>query len=357
MTREAVTSAADRGLQFLLRGQATSGTWKDFLLPAGQSDVWVTGYVASVLAELDETAARRAAQAAWGRLQELSGAGGGWSYNALVPGDGDSTLWCLRLARSLARDDSAAARAAARFLDSHVRDDGGLSTYATASEIRSYLGLPAELSFAGWLQSHACVTAAGAHLPGYRARLLPYLERRQEPAGNWRSYWWFSDEYATCEAVTALAAGTVSDEQRERLVRAAGWARERVLRLCASRHEKPPAFSLALALRVLVCDPGHSSSDQAFALGLQRLLAWQTATGAWPSAARLRVPRPDAVVPPGRSGEDGRSGWRLWRGLPPGPPTPKIVLQYTFDNYSLDYTSVFTTATVLRTLHDIARAG
>jgi hypothetical protein len=355
-TAASLASASDRGLQFLLRSRADSGTWKDFLLPAGQSDIWVTGYVASALADLDDPAARGAAQAAWSRLQELPGAGGGWSYNAAVPGDGDSTLWCLRLAARLDRGDSAVARTAARFLDSHVRDDGGLATYATADDIRRYVGLPADFPLDGWLQSHVCVTAAGAHLSDYRPRLLPYLERRQEPPGHWRSYWWFSDEYATCEAVTALAEDTASDQQRERVGRAAEWARERVARLCASEDKRPPAFSLALALRVVLRGPRSSSSDQAVALGLQRLLEWQAPTGAWPSSARLRVPRPDAVEPPGQRAENGQPGWRIWRGLPPGPPTPEIVLEYTFSNYSLDYTAVFTTATVLRALHDLARA-
>ena len=350
LTRASLAGALDRGIAFLLRQQAAAGTWTDFLLPAGQSDRWVTGYVGSVLAGLADPAARRAALAAWGRLEQLAGAAGGWSYNAAVPGDADSTLWCLRLAHQLGHDDRAAARAATRFLDTHVRDDGGLATYATADHIRGYLGVLPERAFDGWLQAHVCVSGAGAHLPGYRARLRPYLTRHQEAAGHWRSYWWFADEYATCEAATALA-----DTEHERVARAAAWAGERVRRLCASEHAQPPAFALALALRVLVRAPRSSPDDRDVTLGLQRLLDWQTATGAWPRSARLRVPRPDAIEPSGPDVAPGQPAWRLWRGLPPGPPTPELIWQYTFTTYSLDYTSVFTTATVLRALHELAQ--
>jgi hypothetical protein len=348
-TSQAVAAALNAGLEFLLKSRRPAGTWADFLLPAGQSDIWVTAYVASALAELERPAAQDAAAVAWTELQTRAGSDGGFSYNASVPGDGDSTLWGLRLARQLSCHESAVARDAARFLDAHVREDGGLATYAVADGIRRYVGID-ELPFDGWLQSHACVTAAGAHLAPYRARLGAFLEHTQTPSGHWRSYWWFSDEYATSEAVTALCSASGDERRAECLARAARWAAERTARLCAGPQR--PAFALALALRLLLSVPPSSLTLDARARAVGCLLEWQTETGAWPRSARLRVPRPDVTDP-----DVQIDRWRLWRGVPAQPLTPALVTEHTFNNYSLDYRAIFTTATVLRALSQLERGA
>jgi hypothetical protein len=353
----AMERAASAALQFLLRRQTGDGCWRDFLLPAGQSDAWVTAYVGYVLAGLASPPARDAAAAAWRWLQNTERPGGGWSYNAAVPGDADSTLWGLRLAAALGESESMRARAAARFLAAHVRDDGGLSTYVDRQAIRGYVGLPDSFSFDGWLQSHVCVTAAGAGLEALAARLCPYLQRRQTQAGHWRSYWWLADEYATSEAAAAMVATSTSGDVREQVARALRWAEQRIPLLCAKQDGRPPTFALALALRVPLLDHGQSPDRSVVRLGIERLCEWQKQDGSWPASARLRVPRPD-VIDPGSPGPPGPiDSWRMWRGLPPGPPTPQIVLDHTFNNYSLDATSVFTTATALRTLELARRAS
>src|SRR4051794_37877312 len=92
---------------FLLGAQDANGGWRDFLLPAGFSDSWVTAYVAEALAGSGTRDARflQAARRGWTFLHTTEIAGGGWSYNPKVPGDADSTLWGLRLATALGEAD------------------------------------------------------------------------------------------------------------------------------------------------------------------------------------------------------------------------------------------------------------
>ena len=45
-----LSGAVRAALDFLLKSQDGQGAWKDFLLPAGNSNVWVTAYVGDVLA-------------------------------------------------------------------------------------------------------------------------------------------------------------------------------------------------------------------------------------------------------------------------------------------------------------------
>jgi hypothetical protein len=313
--------------QFLLAAQAPDGSWKDFLLPAGNSNVWVTAFVGEVIADAEPDAARRA----WRFLESTAKESGGWSYNQSVPGDADSTLWALRLAAKLGVLDTQPAREGLAFLDRHVRDDGGVTTYASAAPIRAYIGLPPAVPFNGWTSSHVCVTAACANLDSYRDRLRGYLEAHRRNDGSWPAYWWFDDEYASAEAVAALGA----DEQSVR------WAMERI-------GAATNSFALAHALRIAA--GGGDDTRDATNRGAAKLVAMQKPDGSWPSSARLRVPRPDAITP------DPKAEWTMWAGLPPGPVSIESVLRDTFNNYSPDHYAIYTTATALRALDEVGSA-
>jgi hypothetical protein len=333
---DVLSSACAAATGFLVQAQAANGSWKDFLLPAGSSDIWVTAYAGCALARVPDDGARAASRAAWKFLEGATGNAGGWSYNAAVPGDADSTLWSLRLAEALGEAESECARRAAGFLCTHVRDDGGLATYSSAEPICAYIGLPPVVPFAGWLQSHACVSAAGANLQSQGPALRQYLLQRQRTDGSWPAYWWFDDEYATAEAVAALAG---HGEGADAVARATDWALAREASVAAGG-----AFALALWLRILALSDHSSTRDAALARGIRSLAERQRPDGSWPPSARLRVPRPDAMLP------GPNLDWRPWKGLPPGQPSLAAILQHTFTIYSLDQNAVFTTATVLSVL-------
>jgi hypothetical protein len=352
----AVDIAIERARGFLLAAQDTNGAWRDFLLPAGLSNSWVTAYVAEALVGCGgpDDEIMNAARRAWAFLHDSETGQGGWSYNPRVPGDADSTLWGLRLAVALGEEKSDLAGRAFAFLDLHRRSDGGLSTYWTADLIRNYIGVPAIVPFDGWTQSHVCVSAAAANLARYANGVIPYLLATQQMDGSWPAYFWFDREYSTGEAVTALtrvqpATGALGSDIAASIGRAVPWLTRRVNALAAANGKVRPAFALACAARALALQARTDKSRQAVAQAGASLAAWQRDTGSWGPSARLRVPPPHAITP----SED--APWRRWEGPPAGATSLVEILKHTFANFTPDHRGLFGAATALRALHQIAR--
>ncbi|HEY9666226.1 MAG TPA: prenyltransferase/squalene oxidase repeat-containing protein, partial [Coleofasciculaceae cyanobacterium] len=324
-----IERAIDRGIVFLLISRDHQGWWKDFFLPAGASDAWVTGYVGTVLAGNGNPHAQNAAKNAWTLLAQQDSNREGWGYHKEVPADADSTLWGLQLAQVLGRESEVPAQRGHRFLRRHLKPDGGLTTYEQEPAIRKYVQMPPGLvSFDGWFHSHTCVTAAAASLREWQDAVTPYLLSQQQADGSWHSYWWFEDEYCT-----ALAMSVV--QEPERLERAVNWGRDRLLHWLEADH--PSEFAIAWCLQILSRDDTHATQE-AIKRGVEFLLARQRSNGSWSPSAKLRVPRPDCLNP--KSIED----WQLWTGNFTGSKNPKNVLENTFNIYSLDNKGIFTTA-------------
>lgn len=350
----ATARAVDKGLQFLWEEQEEDGWWRDFWTPAGVADEWVTAYVGVSCAELGDDG-RRLAETAWRRLVSRPRPDG-WGYHDGVPGDGDSTLWALRLADRLGLGGSRRVDDGRLFLDRHVTDDG-VTTYADDRPIRAFLSLPDDLSFAGWCSPHVCVTAAA--LPVLGRRVWPALRRSQEADGRWPAYWWLDDAYATgavLEGVAEVLPDLVqsSDDDRRALQRAADWCRRALTSHMAQPRDKVSPFVLAWLVRGLdaagrlfaVDDPGHHPSlDQETGAARRLLVELQKKHGGWQATARLRVPRPSCTEP-----VDDAGRWQRWLGL--GSPLQDLddKLSRTFDIFSIDQNGAFTTATVLAAL-------
>ncbi|NEQ07043.1 MAG: squalene--hopene cyclase [Moorea sp. SIO4E2] len=336
--KSAVKSAIDRAIVFLLLSRDTQGWWKDFFLPAGASDAWVTGYVGTVLAHSQNSHAWKAAEKAWTLLAQQCHDREGWGYHAGVPADADSTLWGLQLAQALGREGEESSHRGHRFLRRHLKPDGGVTTYEQEATIRNYIGLPPGLvPFTAWCHSHTCVTAAAASLGEWREIVAPYLLSQQQADGSWHSYWWFEDEYCTALALTAV-------ESQESIERAVKWGCHRLLYWLEA--SQPSEFAIAWCLQILSRD-STPSTQQLVERGVKFLLQRQHSNGSWQPSARLRVPRPDNFNP--KSVKD----WQLWTGKFSGSVTLKNVLANTFNIYSLDRQSIFTTATVLYALQSV----
>ena len=113
---------------------------------------------------LPDSRALDTARDAWSLLQTRRHLDGAWAYNALPPGDADSTSWGLRLADALGALEEPRAREAAEAMARHFRPGGGVATYAEDGPIRRFLGAPAERSFRGWSGAHPCGSAAASAL-------------------------------------------------------------------------------------------------------------------------------------------------------------------------------------------------
>jgi len=239
----------------------------------------------------------------------------GWAFNDRVPPDADSTIWVCRLSRTL--DPSTDLRPALAFLLHCQRSDGGVATYPSEEGVRRSMRLPPHVSCRGWLQSHACVTAAAAVLPelGCLTELRSYLRRAQRPDGSWQGYWWPDPDYPTALAVEALRQHGAA-EDLPAIQAALAWTH--------AHPPRPSAFALACALRILRDDPPRCRE---LADSLARL---QNDDGSWPSSARIRIPPPDVLNPAA-----------IWNWS-----------DRRYDIYSIrpDHARLFTTATVLSAL-------
>lgn len=335
-------------VQFLLNAQSPRGYWRDFQLAPGCSDEWVTAYVGNALAIStvpnstvpNSTAAatqiRRSRFKAWNWLAERwQMSAPGWGYNALTPKDADSTLWALTFAASLGCEGWAAAKASQAFLRAHICADGGLTTYATETDIRRFIGAADEISFVGWCRAHVCVTAAAAQLTPFRFTACDFLRQQQQQAGHWQSYWWCEDEYATALAAEALAKGLERGD-RTRVQRAIEWVEARMNSTGAVSSTIMPSgspFATALAIRILLLTSSLAEVRMPLIKAIQWLLNQQNADGTWVASAGLQVPPPDCTDP------SRFTGWTV------GDLREGAI--------SLDQQRLFTTATVLQTLQKV----
>lgn len=309
-----------------LRRAHQDGRWKAFHLYPGLSDEWVAAYVGCAMVEAHEAGlagagdARDLAEETWRSLASAQRPDGRWGFNGLAIGDGDSTMWAIRLARALGEDPGLNA---VRVLAEHQRPDGSLSTYAADEPIRSIIDADPGLSFGGWIGPHACVTAVGSTVEEVADGSLRYLAKTQSASGGWRAYWWQADAYVAAFAVQGLTTSFP-----DVAARAAQWALS-LLEEDGSvwQDGAPSAFATACVARAASWSPAVEHRP-----GARRALDWLQShldlRGGWPASALLRVPDPDDVEPwvPGRTWV---SGGRKERAL------------------VLDADGVFTTATAL----------
>ncbi len=315
-----------RAGQWLRSVQREDGSWRDFWTPSGVSDEWVSGYAGASLALSSRDEERAGAKEAWQYLKSHARTPAGWGYSASVPRDADSTAWALLLAERIGEGGPLPSDEATAFLR-RSQVPGGVSTYATAGDIREYVEATGCTDFCGWSAAHDCVTGTAAQVSVLRAALAPAILAAQQDNGSWQSYWWFEDAYATAMSVAALS-DVPSPEARRAIARAGVWAELKV----QSRADSSP-FAAGLLLIILVRASGCKSVQYRLC---EELLANQDPGGYWRGSALLRIPPPSA--------QDPRSvkSWARWWGR--GSP---------FGIYSIDQESVFTTATVYSALAGI----
>ncbi|HET9639684.1 MAG TPA: prenyltransferase/squalene oxidase repeat-containing protein [Allosphingosinicella sp.] len=274
---DTIGAAAARAAEFLIAERQQDDFWRDFRLVNGASDEWVTAFVGYALATSGiPFPAGLAAQTVRALLGRQRGEGG-WGYNRISPADSDSTAWVLKFleAAGYAGPEVKSARA---FLLSHLRTEGGLSTYAASTSLR-FGGAAADDS--GWRSGHLCVAANAAGLIG--EPLVGHLLSSQGPDGAWPAYWWRDDAFATALATESLAAVEAASESPSR---AAAWARRRA----ASASN---AFDRAWLIRILSTG-GAAERAEARAMALA-LAADQRPDGGWDSSAEMLFPDPAEV--------------------------------------------------------------
>jgi hypothetical protein len=269
-------------IRFLLDRQDRDGAWRDFQLPPGRSDAWVTAYVGAVLARaacscpllgIDD-----AVTAAARFLEQQRHRAGGWSYNAACPVDCDSTARGILFFRSIDSDARPIDYAAlARF---HL-SDGSFATYRTGDAEH------------GWNRAHPDVSVLA--LRALRPVLSPdhstirrgfsYLAEHLRTPNALDSYWWISQQYMAKELLLLRLAFPAEFRRLPFSVDYAVAFIQAVLPVELDRDRRSDCFALALELEARVLAGEDASRLTALAQCLERQ---QHSDGSWPSAPIMR---------------------------------------------------------------------
>ncbi|MFI6623111.1 hypothetical protein [Streptomyces sp. NPDC050528] len=301
-----LSDAITSGLQFLLAAR-DDGPWRDFHLPVGEADQWVTAYVLAALskipARLRPAGLHHATNRALDWLIATRTPRGGWGYNATTGDDADSTAWACAALQGHGHHIPTSARA---LLLSCLSPSGGVTTYPPGTTPGEAWSAPT-VEVTPLALTALADTAPPEHLDAARK----FIRARQPANGLWLSYWWTSPLYATREALSSMAGH--SEKPTAATITA----------LRAYAAHTPYERALLLQCRLL-------AGLRPAALELVRpLLHQQRPDGSWDGTACLRLTHPHVYEP--------------WATIDAGP-------------LFCDVRHVFTTATVLSALLRLSSA-
>jgi hypothetical protein len=271
--------AVDDGVAYLIKRRSPDGFWRDYELPPGASESWVTSWVGWCLLQLPERADVRPEVASTARAVAAARTTAGWGYNHHTGADADSTAWALRL---LTRVGANPGPGATELLGRYIDARGRAHTFPEAVDT--------------WGAAHADVTPV-VGLALLSTTPTPSLVRTvrsatlaaRAPGGAWSSFWWTADSYATAWSLEFLAHSGGVPEGVSRDVRA--WLTQ----------PSGGATGIDLAYRLLACPRVGANSTVAARLVDELLDRSDGLNGFEPSAALLVPPRHDGVdsVAPG----------------------------------------------------------
>jgi hypothetical protein len=260
-----IRRSIERGLDALAASRQ-GAYWRDFMLPVGSSDAWVTAYVLAKLAVGAQTnlAARRdliGPSLDWLAGQQRTKIGG-WGYNGDVPNDADSTAWAILALRGWGRDVPQTALNFLRF----CRRDRGFATYPAAMS-----PLP------GWACVAPCVSAVAFHALGEpTGSAHACFSRWTDNSELIPAYWWASPIYTSAMILSfsdLAPSWVVRLREKVAAFRPAGAFERALLLEC---HIK-----LGLPVAQLACD----------------LIAEQGTSGVFAPSALLRLTRSEVSEP------------------------------------------------------------
>lgn len=250
--------------------------WRDYLMPAGESDTWTTAWVLYHMSALHaiygDAALQEQLSAAAHWLSGHLSPGGAWGYSITTNSDADSTSLAIL---GLRRLGFSIPSSATELLHTCRKAEGGFSTYPDSEALRNAWTLAsAEVS------TFACEAAQVA--PEFEDLTFQFLNRSQLANGLWGHYWWTSPLYATWMALNLY--GMRAEVPRRLDV-------EQTL----LAYEPCGAFETALLLLCLK-QPGLSPAPREVIHNLvQRLVQMQREDGSWPPSAWFYLPRTEVV--------------------------------------------------------------
>ncbi len=292
-----VDHAIEKGIQYLL-SHIENGRWKGFPTLAGESDIWVTGFVLAHIRSLCKQ--KYLISEIENFLLQSRHDKGGWSYSSYVPPDADSTAWCLQALQSCKDFTVFDAEKAKTFLWNHFTGKG-ISTYKTDSGIREFISAPADEFIAGWTTAHPDVSIA-AVLADFQNEnvtgIINWLTGQQTDKGFINSYWWRGPYYTTTLLLRALAGSKDQLSKGHVALIAQSLVKEQLAEggfgLDSSAVMNP--FTTALALESFTHLSFMGQQEERTLCGNTLLLA-QLDNGSWAGDYILRIPAPFVTDP------------------------------------------------------------
>lgn len=267
-----IEAALKDAVRYLCALQRENGQWGDYQLPVGESNEWITAYVALALAKYGgrtgSSLALDAASAAMDWLCTDRSYLAGWGYNSRTGPDSDSTAMSIALHRELGRSVRSEDQA---FLRELWRIDGGIATYDGPGAWGcvhwdvtplAYIGLGEE-------DQHAL-----------RASFLRGLGENLMADGMWRAYWWRNPYYGTLLTLEVLDKLGLPDP---------GIDAER-----PDSIEVDNSFDLSCLIGI---EALRGASAERLNPLVDSLLAWQNQDGRWPGSPNLRVTENTCYAP------------------------------------------------------------
>lgn len=329
-----------KAIHYLCTTTSKNSLWKDFNTLAGSASEWVSCYV------LDALLQHPLSLVQWRdcihrkmlvlNVRDLVRIPKG--YNLLVPADADSSAWYLSVLKQLKKDKYRnKIELLSAFLERHQNKDGGYSTFHSTSPIRKFIKAGRNQNLDGWQQSHSCVTPfILLQLNNKSHSSIDFVLRTQEAKGNWRAYWWADSIYATYHTICFLS--TFGNLYEPQILKAKAWCKQQFLGQSYIPNFMYPfgspfatALGIATLLQYQVMDEDMAIATKA----VKWLASMQLPMGNWQPSALLRIPPPYCL---NASSIDYFEHYKGSHAL------------------CKDYSSVFTTATVVRCLATYVKA-
>lgn len=267
--RVGATAAARLGsaLRALIGRQCDDGAWREFSLPVGVSDAWVTAVAGRAVLEgakmLGSPLARAAAERAADWLRAHEHPSGGWGYNASTPIDSDSTAHVALFLLEFPGADRAGILAILRQFQCA---SGGFATFRDADGSGAWIEpCPDVTAVAGLAVARLGDPEAG------QAAIEYCLDMLAADQGA-RSYWWDSEHYTSAMLAMLLS-----------------WFSRELPNPCNTRQGDP----FETALEIL----RDSAGDTVETRKITRLLDMQQHDGMWPATRHLCIVDPACRQP------------------------------------------------------------
>jgi len=295
--RKLVDAAIKKGVNYLW-SLNKNGKWTGFPTLAGESDIWVTGFVLTHINHL--SGFTEGIDKSQKFLLNSRQPAGGWSYSAQVPPDADSTAWCLMALKSCPKMTDMAIEEAQTFLWSHFSGHG-ISTFLSNSAICEFIEATANMSVSGWTSAHTDVSIASALADIQNTKvikIIKWLSEIQKKEGLVNSYWWRGPYYTTTLLLRALSLKNLQlpeiDSRKlmsiltNNQLDSGGFSQDSSATL--------DSFSTALALESF-CHLSVPGQPQGKINCAHALLQSQQENGAWSGDFSMRIPAPDVMDP------------------------------------------------------------